>query len=133
MLKKFFQEKNLHLFFEMSVILKGIHAVIEVVGGLALFVISQEFIVHTLYSITQEELNEDPRDFIATSLLSSASQFTVGGQHFAAFYLLSHGLLKGFLVANLLREKLWAYPAAIVVFGFFIVYQTYRYSITHSF
>ena len=32
----------------------------------------------------------------------------------------------------LLREKLWAYPAAIALFGAFIAYQLYRYSYTHD-
>ena len=36
------------------------------------------------------------------------------------------------LVAGLLREKLWAYPASIAVFGLFIAYQLYRYSFTHD-
>ena len=34
------------------------------------------------------------------------------------------------LVAGLLREKLWAYPASFAVFGAFIAYQLYRYSLT---
>jgi uncharacterized membrane protein len=49
-----------------------------------------------------------------------------------AFYLLSHGLVKVLLVAGLLREKLWAYPASLIVLSAFIAYQTYRYSSTHS-
>jgi uncharacterized membrane protein len=41
---------------------------------------------------------------------------------------LSHGIVKLFLVVGLLRNKLWAYPAAIVVFVLFIAYQLYRLS-----
>jgi uncharacterized membrane protein len=58
--------------------------------------------------------------------------FSVEQHHFYAFYLLSHGLIKGALVVGLLREKLWAYPASIAVFGLFILYQLYRYSFTHD-
>ena len=53
-------------------------------------------------------------------------------QHFYALYLLSHGIVKCALVVGLLREKLWAYPASIAVFGAFIAYQLYRYSYTHE-
>ena len=51
---------------------------------------------------------------------------------FAAVYLLGHGVIKLWLIIGLLREKLWYYPTALVVFGLFIVYQLYRYSFTHS-
>ena len=40
--------------------------------------------------------------------------------------------MKAVVVAGLLREKLWAYPASIAVFGAFIAYQLYRYSYTHE-
>ena len=36
------------------------------------------------------------------------------------------------LVFFLLREKLWAYPASIAVFGLFIAFQLYRYSFTQD-
>ena len=36
------------------------------------------------------------------------------------------------MVAALLRNKLWAYPASLVVLGLFIVYQLYRFSDTHG-
>jgi uncharacterized membrane protein len=35
-------------------------------------------------------------------------------------------------VASLFRERLWAYPAAIVVFALFIAYQMYRYALGPS-
>lgn len=61
-----------------------------------------------------------------------AAHFSVSSQHFYAFYLLSHGLVKIALVVGLLRNRLWAYPASLVVMSLFIVYQLYRYSYTHS-
>ncbi len=36
------------------------------------------------------------------------------------------------LIIGLLREKLWYYPIAIIIFGLFTVYQLYRFSFTHS-
>jgi uncharacterized membrane protein len=41
-------------------------------------------------------------------------------------------VIKVVLVASLFRERLWAYPAAIVVFTLFIVYQIYRYVLEPS-
>jgi uncharacterized membrane protein len=64
--------------------------------------------------------------------LSLAQNLTVSTQRFYAFYLLSHGVIKLLLVAGLLRKKLWAYPASLLVLGLFIVYQLYRFSYTHG-
>jgi uncharacterized membrane protein len=114
------------------VILKGLHALIESAGGGAHYFISTQTIAHWVALMTQEELTEDPHDFVATHLLSAAQHLSVGAETFYAFYLLSHGLVKVFLVAGLLKEKLWAYPTSLVVLGAFIAYQGYRYTHTHS-
>lgn len=125
-------ERRIHQFFEISVLLKGAHALIECVGGLALVFVSTSTITNLVAALTQHELSEDPNDRVAGYLLRSAHELTVGTQRFYAFYLLSHGLIKVCLVAGLLRNKLWAYPASLVVLGLFIVYQLYRYSHTHG-
>ncbi len=125
-------ERRIHRIFQVSVILKGLHAVIECVGGIALYLISTSTIAHWANLVTQEELAEDPRDFVATHLLGAAQHLSVGTETFYAFYLLSHGLVKVLLVVGLLKEKLWAYPASLVVLAAFIAYQGYRYSYTHA-
>jgi len=61
-----------------------------------------------------------------------AQNFSVQEQNFYAFYLLSHGVVKLFLVVGLLKGKLWSYPASLIVLGLFILYQLYRYSYTHG-
>jgi uncharacterized membrane protein len=126
-------ERRIHQIFEISILLKGAHALIECIGGLMLAVVSTSRITGFVNSLTQDELIEDPSDFIGTHLLNLAQNFTVSTQHFYAFYLLSHGLIKAFLVVGLLRNKLWAYPASLAALGLFIVYQLYRYSYTHGF
>jgi uncharacterized membrane protein len=83
-------------------------------------------------AVTQTELTEDPRDFVANYLLHATQNLSVSSQHFAAFYLLSHGIIKLWLIIGLWRGKLAYYPAAIAVFGLFILYQMYRYSFTQS-
>ena len=126
------REKTIHRIFDISVALKGAHAIIEIVGGLLLYLVSTDRIVGWINDFSQEQLVEDPKDFIATHLLTFAEGFSVEQHDFYAFYLLSHGLVKIVIVAGLLREKLWAYPASFVVFGTFIAYQLYRYSYTHD-
>lgn len=125
-------EQRVHRIFEFSLLLKGAHALIECIGGLLLALVGTGTIVSLVKWMTQEELVEDPNDFIAGHLMNAANHFSVGTQHFYAFYLLSHGLIKIALVAGLLRGKLWAYPASLVALLLFIVYQLYRFSYTHS-
>ncbi len=125
-------ERRIHQLFTISVLLKGAHALVECMGGVALAVISTTAIRDLVNALTQEELIEDPHDFIATHLLRVAEGFTVSAQRFYAFYLLGHGGVKVFLVVGLLRRKLWAYPLSLVVLGLFIVYQVYRFSYTRG-
>jgi uncharacterized membrane protein len=126
------RERTIHRLFELSVMLKGIHAAIECIGGIALAVTDNGWIRNFVVQATQSELVEDRRDFVANHLLGWAERFSVHVQHFYAWYLLSHGAVKLALVAGLLTRKLWAYPTAIVVLGIFIVYQLYRYGESHG-
>ena len=126
-------EKRIHQIFVVSVLFKGFHALIEVVGGIALYLTSTATIIGWINRFSQGELTEDPNDWIARQVLEFGRHFSVAEHHFYAFYLLSHGLVKGVLVYGLLKEKLWAYPASFVVFSAFIAYQLYRYSFTHDF
>ena len=112
------REKSIHRIFVVSVAAKGAHALIEIAGGLALYLLGSDTIGRWVDHI-------DPHEWLAR-------HFDLGEQYFFAFYLLSHGILKGAVVIALLKEKLWAYPAAIALFGAFIGYQLYRYSYTHE-
>jgi uncharacterized membrane protein len=126
------QEKRVHQIFVASVLFKGIHALIEIAGGIALYLISTATIVQTIQRYSYDELIEDKDDWIATQLLHFAQTFSVAEHNFYAFYLLSHGLIKSVLVIGLLRQRLWAYPASFAVFGGFIAYQLYRFTFTHD-
>jgi uncharacterized membrane protein len=131
-MKRIFEEKYLHLAFEITLILKGIFALLEILAGIVAYFITQDFLLRFVVAITQDELTEDPRDFVAHYLLQTAQDFSISSQHFTSLYLLSHGIIKIFLVAGLLRGKFWFYPLAMIVFALFILYQFFRFSITHS-
>jgi uncharacterized membrane protein len=126
------QERRIHQLFEISVLLKGAHAALECAGGIALAVTANGWIRRVVAQATQTELLEDKQDFVANHLLQWAQGFSVQSQHFYAWYLLSHGVVKLALVVGLLMRKLWVYPTAIVVLGLFILYQLYRFSHTHG-
>ncbi len=117
--------------FNFALILKGLDGLLELVGGILLIVISPETINRLAHSLTQHELSQDPHDFLAHHLLRLTANLH-NTQTFGALYLLTHGLVKVWLVWALLRSRLWAYPTAIVVFAAFGAYQMYRWSYTHS-
>ena len=126
------EEKQIHRLFEISVALKGIHALFEIAGGILLYFISTRTIVEWVSALTQDELTEDPNSFLSNYLLNAAQHVTLAGKTFAVLYLLSHGLIKAALVAGLLRNKYWAYPASLVVLWLYVIYQLYRFSVTLS-
>jgi len=121
------------LLFRTSVSLKGLDAALEIVGGAALLAVSPAWILRAIAFLTQDELAEDPRDLVANYLLHAAQNVSLGSERFTAIYLLSHGIIKIGLVGALLKDKLWAYPAAVIVFSAFILYQLYRFTYTHGF
>ena len=126
------KSQSIHVLFNLSVIAKGIDGALEIVGGVLLFFVSPDRINVVIRVITLHELSEDPGDLIATYLLNSTHHLTKGVTMFAGAYLLWHGAVKVGLVAALLLKRRWAYPAAIIAFFLFLVYQLYRYTHTHS-
>lgn len=131
-LKKFISERYIRTVFRISLWIKAVFAVTEIVGGVIAFFISRQFLVQVASTITQGELNEDPSDLVANYLRHAAHHFSVSTRHFTAIYLLVHGIIKLWLVVGLLRLRLWYYPTALIVFSLFVVYQLYRFSHTHS-
>ena len=128
------KETNLrfHELFEISLILKGSFAILETLSGFLLYFISEAFISRIIIGLTQEDLSQDPHDFIANHIVHFGQSFSGGAQHFAGIYLISHGLVKLVLIIGLMRKYMWFYPISITVFGCFIIYQLYRYTFTGS-
>ena len=72
-------EWAIHRIFKVGIILKGLHSLLEILGGLVLLVVSTETIVRFAEILTRSELIEDPHDRIATFLLTvghSTSRWT---------------------------------------------------------
>lgn len=121
-----------HILFLIGVLAKAIDGALEILGGLFLLFVEPAHLHRWLADLTQHELSEDPNDVVARILLGVQAQLTERVRIYAAIYLLVHGLVKVGLVVAMLRRQLWAYPAAIVIFTLFIIYQLYRYAITSA-
>ena len=121
-----------HLLFDIGVITKGIDGALEIIGGALLFFVSPDQLRHIARILTLHELSEDPHDIVANYLLHTAQHLSPSVTTFGAVYLLWHGVVKVGLVTVLLRGQRWAYPAAIVAFLLFLLYQVSRYARTHA-
>lgn len=117
----------IHKLFSVSVSLKGIFALVELISGILLFFINSNLLLKFVYYIFGHELVQDPTDIFVNLLLNLFSNFSGGIKLFFAVYLLVHGIIKLGLIMALWKEKLWAYPLSEIVFSLFIVYQIYRY------
>lgn len=118
--------------FRVSLILKGLDGVLELIGGVLLLLVTPAQISDVARFLTQHELAQDPRDFVANSLLHMTSNLSGSASLFGAVYLLLHGVVKIVLVWAVLKEKLWAYPWMIAFLLVFIAYQLYRISVAFS-
>jgi uncharacterized membrane protein len=115
-------EQKLHQLFLVILTLKGLHAVIEIAGGIALYLFNTETIVSWLWEAGHSN------DLLARFTRSFSSR----EHEFYAFYLVSHGIVNMVLVGGLMLRRLWAYPATFAVLTAFIAYQLYRFSYTND-
>ncbi len=124
------KEKGIYEVFYISILLKGLNAFLEIIlGGALLLPIHIDDLMRAL---VENELIEDPGDAVAGFMQHLLPYLSPHAQFYGALYLLGHGIVKGVLVVGLLRNKLWAYPASLVVFSLFILYQVVRWFSTHS-
>ena len=126
------EETRIQLYFKISIIVKGFLSFAEVLGGVLILIIPPAAITGWIISASQNELVEEPGDFIASHSLQLAQHFSITSGTIIAIYLLTRGLIKLGLVIALLKNQLWAYPASFIVLGLFILYQAYEFGIGHS-
>jgi len=126
------KERRIHQVFRASVLIKGANAVLECIGGAAFALARSDNVAASIAIFAQRYLVEGVHGFAASHAISWVHGVSPSTQHFIAFYLLSHGIIKLVVVIGLLRERRWAYPLALITIAAFIVYQLYHYSYTHG-
>ena len=77
------------------------------------------------------ELKEDPTDLVA-NLLVHTTRSAIEVRVPASVFLIVHGMVKLVLVGGLATNRFWSYPAAILVFAGFTIYQLYQLSQQYS-
>ena len=110
--------------YKLTVAVKGIDGLIELLSGVALLV-APGLLHHILQGLSGEVL-EHPNNFmqyIADNIAHVDADLTKGGMTIVILFLISHGVVKLALVYALLKEILWAYPYALLLLCGFFVYQ----------
>jgi uncharacterized membrane protein len=116
--------------FDVTLLVKGLDGVFELIGGVLLLIISPDAINSFVRWLTLNELSLNPHDFVARHLLHFTGNLHAT-QAFGAAYLLVHGVAKLVVVGGLYRRARWSYPVAFVFLGGFGIYQIYRLWLVH--
>src|SRR5713226_9673 len=125
-------QKGLHRLFLISIWIKGISGILETLAGVVAVFVEPRALEAVVLFLTAPELSEDPDDWFANFLGGAVRRYSADTQTFLSIYLISHGLVRVFLVAGMLRRRLWAYPVSLAALALFIAYQGNRFLHTHS-
>ncbi len=124
--------RALHGLFDGTLIVKAAFATLEALAGAGLW-LTPNASVHALVDwLIRNHLAHHPEEWPVQWLVRALGGLSVESQHFYAFYLLFHGVLKIAMVVLLARRVGWAYPAAVALLGAFILYQLHHWTQTHS-
>ena len=118
--------KLLDRVFNVSISLKGINGVLELLGGSALLFIDVGHIRELLRWISVHAVAAHQHSSMSRWIEGFADRLGADSTTFAAWYLLIHGFIKVGLVWALLRQKTWAYPWMLIVLVIFVTYQCYE-------
>lgn len=125
-------KKTIDKIFHIGILLKALFGFFEILAGIFVAVSGQKMIDNFLIDIALNEIARDPDDFLARRFVFFAVSLYSDAKLFAIAYLVLHGVINIFLAVALIKNKLWAFPAAITAFCAFIAYQLYKYLHTHS-
>lgn len=115
--------KLIHQLFNVSVFVKGVDGVLEILIAFFLAFASPAQLDSVFLFFFHHELAEDPSDRLAHYVLMWIYNVPFNAKLFAIVYLILHGIVKLFLVANLFRERLWAFPVSLAILALFVLYQ----------
>lgn len=125
------KRQAVHWLFDAAVIVKGFDGVIEIALG-AFILLHPGWIGAAAGSWSAELLERHPYSWLGEAVARWSDGLSDSTEHFASLYLVAHGVAKVFIAWGLWREKMWAFPTALLVFGLLILYQMVRFTHTHS-
>lgn len=129
---KLSKRKTVQVIFSITLVFKAIDGILETVGGLLLSTVTSGQLNRWVRFLTQHEIDNDADDVIVRFFIHAIQHRSASTKTFATVFLIGHGAVKAGLVVALMKKYRWAYPIAIAVFGTFLIYQSYRFALTHA-
>jgi uncharacterized membrane protein len=126
------EEKTIYELFKLSIIFKAVGSIAEMLAGITIALIPGSAVLHAALFITHGDVDGDVNDILARGVIGAAHWLSISNGWFIGGYLLLRGLIQLVLVLELLRNKLWAYPALLVVMSLLVVTQIYDIYFSHS-
>lgn len=114
---------NLYL---ISLIAKGFDGIMELLGGVALLMLTPIRLDRLTDWLTYKQLNGSPDNVAINLALNAAQKIDEPSREFLIIFLLSHAAIKLVSVVGLMRNEIWAYPFAVVTFTALGLYQLYE-------
>ena len=87
-----------HRLFEIALLLKGLNGIVELAGGMLVLFVPLRTVNQLVLWLTASEIEDDPNDWLARTLIDAAEKLSMGTKLYASFYLLAHGAIKLLLV-----------------------------------
>lgn len=118
--------------FKIGMYWRVLYGAIRILVGLTLLEFINIPFTVLLQRIMSHELAEDPADDLFTFTNHFLQIHPLHVTYFLSFYLIFWGIIDIFLSINLLKRKTWAFPASLGLVTFFVLYELYRLTHTHS-
>ena len=118
-------EKDYHELFRIAILVKAVDGFIEICAGIFLYFVNLATIGALFFSVFHQEIAENPRDAFWAFIINEWHSFSLSGHTFWGLLFFAHGATKLALSVALLKDRLWAYPVAALVFTLFVGYEIY--------
>lgn len=82
--------------------------------------------------LLRKEFVEDPHDAGLRLVAHTLAHHGFSVTYFLVAYFVFWGVIDIILSISMLRHELWAFSAAMVLIGLFVLYEGYRFTHTHS-
>lgn len=116
-----------HQLFLLTIVAKGLLGFLQLATAAAILFGATQQLPKFAEWIFRAELSQDPKDFLATKIMSIAGSIPHADLSFYTVYFSAHGALHIGIVAALLYGARWADVAAIAVLAAFVVYQVFEW------
>lgn len=109
--------------FTLSIILKGIDGVVELVGGLVFVILKKQHILDIIFGFLNYDLFKIPNETILEWVTYVSNELTTSVKILISMILICNGVIKIVLSINLLLKNLVAFPISIAFLIILLIYQ----------